>query len=136
MYIHLNIADINWLSVLVVTILSFVLGSLWHSKLFGKAWKEDAKPVFDASKKINYVRLFGMSAILHFLATTGLDLVIGVEGNWFSGLHAGLFISVFWIVPTFGVTYAFVGRTIRLMLIDSLFYVVYFSIAGMILGAW
>ncbi len=129
--------DINWLSVIVVTILSFPLGALWHSKkLFGKAWTEDARPVFDSSKKGSSLKLFGPSAVLHFIAVTGLDMVIGPGATAVSGLLTGLFISILWVTTSLAVTHLFAGRSFRLILIDAGFYVVFFSLAGLILGAW
>ena len=74
MTLSVGFTEINWLSVIVVTLLSFPLGSVWHSKLFGKAWKEDARPVFDGSKKINFIKLFGFSAVMHFIAIAGLEI--------------------------------------------------------------
>ena len=48
MNISNHLSGINWIAVIVVTLLSFVMGALWHSpKLFGKAWAEDAKPEID-----------------------------------------------------------------------------------------
>jgi hypothetical protein len=137
MTITINFPDINWLSVCVVTILAFPLGTFWHSrKIFGKAWAADAKPVFDGTKKVNYIKLFGFSAILHFVAMTGLDLFIGINSSWILGLYSGLGLSAVFVFTTLGVTYLFAGRTYRLLFIDAGFYIIYFSIAGAILGAW
>ncbi|MDP4292220.1 MAG: hypothetical protein Q8908_14155 [Bacteroidota bacterium] len=45
MHTTIQFSEINWLAILVVLVLSFVLGALWHSRLlFGKAWTEDVKP--------------------------------------------------------------------------------------------
>ena len=131
-----NLSNINWLAVLVVTVISFPLGSFWHSKMFRKAWNDDAKPKFDASKKINFVTLFGFSAISHFVMCAGLDLLIGAGSTWLSGLISGLVVSVIWVSTAMAVTHAFVGRSIRLILIDTGFYIVFLSTAGIILGAW
>jgi hypothetical protein len=131
------LVEINWLSVVVVTIISFSLGALWHhKKLFGKAWNEDAKPVFDASKKSSFITLFGLSALLHFIAIAGLDYFIGADATALSGLFKGLFVSIGFIFTSIAVTHLFVGRSFRLILIDAGFYVVLYSIAGLILGAW
>jgi hypothetical protein len=129
--------DINWLSVIVVTIISFPLGALWHNKLlFGKAWNEDAKPVFDSSKKSNVITLFGLTAFFHLIAIAGLDFFIGTEATAVSGLLKGFCASVALVFTSIAVTHLFVGRSFRLILIDAGFYVVFYSLAGLILGAW
>lgn len=137
MNITIQFSEINWLAVIAVTILSFVMGSLWHSKLlFGKAWTEDAKPVFDKTNKNSMIKLFGLSALYHLIAITALDLFIGLQSTMLIGLMKGFIISVVWISTSIGVTYLFAGRTFRLFLIDAGFYIVFYSIAGLILGAW
>ena len=135
--IRFVLGNINWLSVIVVTILSFPLGALWHNKrVFGKAWTEDAKPVFDKTKKISFLRLFGLSAVFHFVAVAGLDVLIGDDASAMTGLGTGLAVSFIWVFTSIAVTHLFVNRSFRLILIDGGFYIVFFSIAGLILGAW
>lgn len=137
MYLVMSIAEINWLAVAAVTILSFALGTLWHSKLlFGKAWAEDSKTIYNSENHGNPAVIFGLSAILHIVAIIGLAVVIGKNSTAFEGLLDGLLISFLWIATSIGVTYIFVGRTFRLFLIDAGFYVVFLSLAGLILGAW
>jgi hypothetical protein len=70
------------------------------------------------------------------LLVAGLDLVIGPDSGMLAGLHTGLFMSVVWVFTSIAVTHLFVGRTFRLILIDAGFYVVFFSLAGLILDAW
>ena len=137
MNITTHLQEVNWLAVGVTTILSFPLGMLWHNKiLFGKAWAEDAKSKFDTSNKANVIRLFSLTALFHFIAMTALAGLIGKEKSALHGLFTGFCISIAWVSTSIGVTYMFVGRPFRLILIDAGFYIVYFSIAGAILGAW
>jgi hypothetical protein len=130
-----SIDAVNWLAVIVVTILSFMLGALWHSPiLFGKTWSKEIN--FDRNKQINVKILFGLSAIAHFCAVLFLAALIGTNGSAINGLVDGLIVSIFWISTSIGVTYLFAARSFKLFLIDAGFYVVFFSAAGLILGAW
>jgi hypothetical protein len=65
-----------------------------------------------------------------------LAMLIGNQSTALCGLSYGLIISLVWVATSIGVTYLFVGRSFRLFLIDAGFYVVFYSIAGLILGAW
>lgn len=130
------LSQVNWWSVLLVTILSFPLGTFWHSKLFRKAWFEDAKPNFDKSKKSGFVVLFAFTALCHFILIAVLDAFIGVNADWLTGLLKGLLISVVFVSIPMAVTHAFVGRPVRLILIDTTFYIFYLALSGIILGAW
>ena len=72
---------------------------------------------------------------MHLMAIVGMAVVLK-DCDAFQGLLVGLAISLVWIATSIGVTYIFVGRTFRLFLIDAGFYVVFLSVAGLILGAW
>lgn len=129
-------SEINWLAVVAVTLLSFMLGALWHSVLFKKGWTEDSKSIYNSENRGNPAVIFGLSALLHIIAIIGLAIFIGGNSTALEGLLKGFIVSTVWIATSIGVTYIFVGRTFRLFLIDAGFYVVFLSIAGLILGAW
>ncbi len=134
-FIH-SINEINWLAVIVVTVLSFMLGAFWHSVLFKKAWTEDSGTIYNSSNHGNPLVIFGLSGLLHFFAVVVLAMLIGPSASAIDGLLAGLIISLAWISTSIAVTYIFVGRSLRLFLIDAGFYVTFYGIAGAILGYW
>ena len=70
------------------------------------------------------------------MAVAGLDVLIGDDASALTGLGTGFSVSIIWIFTSLAVTHLFVGRSFRLILIDGGFYVIFFSIAGLILGAW
>lgn len=124
--------NINWIAILIVLILSFILGAFWHSSLlFGKTWTNETH-----TKKIKTspVIIFGLSALAHFIAITLLALIIGRVGA-LKGLIYGFVISVCWITTSMAATYLFASRSLKLFLIDAGFYVIFFSLAGLIIGA-
>ncbi len=135
MILHFN--EINWLSVIVVTVLSFPLGALWHTqKLFGKAWMEDNQLTKEKARSANPAKIFGGTALLHFVAVAGLDALIGASSDWMSGLYTGLFVSAFFVLTAIGGTYLFASRSIRILLIDAGYYILLFGLSGLILGVW
>lgn len=136
MNLSTSITEINWLAVSAVTVLSFMLGAFWHSVLFKKGWSEDSGSKYSSDNHGNPAVIFGLSAVLHIIAVIGLAMFIGSSASAIEGLLKGFFVSMVWIATSIGVTYIFVGRTFRLFLIDAGFYVVFLSLAGLILGAW
>jgi hypothetical protein len=136
MHLIQSFFQINWLAVVVSTVLSFALGALWHSVLFNKAWSADSNSKYNSENHGNPAVIFGVSGLLHLVLVIGLALFIGHHTNFIGGALKGLYISLVWISTSLGVTYIFVGRSFRLFLIDAGFYVVFLSLAGMILGAW
>ncbi|MGR3290573.1 MAG: DUF1761 domain-containing protein [Paracoccaceae bacterium] len=69
-------ANLNWLAVIVGTVVSFLLGMIWFTpKMFGRAWTagmNDLKP--PASLPIPAI-------ILHLVGTFALALVIGITAT-------------------------------------------------------
>ena len=136
MNICTSFSEINWLAVAVVTVFSFMLGAFWHSVLFNKAWKEDSNSVYNSENRGNPAILFGLTGASHLVAVIALAMLIGHNSTVVCGLLYGLTISLVWVSTSIGVTYLFVGRSFRLFLIDAGFYVVFYSIAGLILAIW
>jgi hypothetical protein len=129
-------SHINWLGVVVVTILSFPLGALWHSKLmFGKAWMEDNNLTPEKAKSTHPAVLFGLTAVFHFVAVMVLAGLIDANSTVLEAFEKGVVVSI-WAFAALGGTYLFAARPIRLLLIDGGFYVVFLSLAGLILGIW
>ncbi|MFN8256123.1 MAG: DUF1761 domain-containing protein [Bacteroidales bacterium] len=128
------ISQINWLAVLVMTILSFIIGFLWHqSFLFGKLWKAENR--YDMEKKINAPLIFGGTALMHFTAFAGLSALVSGAGAG-EGFRTGLLVSVLWILPAMTGTYLFANRSLKLLAIDAGMYIVLFALAGLLFGIW
>ena len=131
------LAGINWLAVVVSTVVAFALGGLWYSKsLCGSAWLEEVGLTEAAINDANMPKTFGGTFALQFLAVTALAAFIGADSTWQSGLYSGLLIGVFWIATAYGITYLFEQRSLRLFLINAGYNIVLFAIVGTIIGAW
>ena len=129
------ISNIHWITVIVLTLFSFVIGFSWHQPfLFGKTWKRENNPD-NVQLKINAPLIFGGTAVVHFLAIAGLSAVISGQGG-LKGLLCGFLISVFWVFPSMTGTYLFANRSVKLLAIDAGMYIVLFSFSGFILGIW
>lgn len=132
-----SLDGINWLAVVVATLVAFALGGLWYSKaLFGNTWLEEVGLTEEAINNANMAKTFGSTFVLQLLATIALAATLGADSTWMDGLQNGLFISVLWIATAYGITYLFEQRSMRLFFINAGYYVVLFSISGSILGAW
>lgn len=132
-----SFAEINWLSVVVATVAAFAIGGLWYSPvLFGKAWQKEIKVSDEEIKQSNTGLIFGLSFVLNFISAVILELFIGEQGNVAFGLTAGLLVSIGWIATSLGTNYLFARKSLKLFLIDAFYFIVYFAVMGVILGAW
>jgi hypothetical protein len=129
------LSNIHWLPVTVITIVSFALGAAWHMPMFfGNVWKEENN-AHQVKQQINAPLVFGGTAIVHFMAISGLSAVVSGHGGEY-GFLAGLFISIVWAGPVMTGTYLFANRSLKILAIDFGMYLVLFSLGGMVLGIW
>jgi hypothetical protein len=118
------LAVINWVAVVVSTIIAFAIGGAWYSTtLFGNAWLEEVGLTEEAVNNANMTKTFSGAFVLLFFAVTALAALLGPDSSWFSGLP-------------YGITYLFEQRSMRLFLINAGYNVVLFSVVGTIIGAW
>jgi hypothetical protein len=128
-------AGVNWFAVVALTLAGFLLGALWHAPfLFGKAWSRESR--WSEERRPKPLLVFGLSGLLNFVAVVGLAIFIGPTVGAVVGLLWGLVIAILWLLPTFGSTYLFAGRSLALFAIDAGFYLVYFGLCGLLIGLW
>lgn len=127
-------SHINWLGVVVLTIVSFMLGALWHSKiLFGKTWK--AENNYGENVKVNAPLVFGGTALMHFILLAGISAHVSGHGA-VEGLMIALTMSIIFVLPVMAGTYLFANRSLKLLAIDAGMYIVLFALSGLVLGIW
>ncbi len=142
----MHVHAVNYLAILVAAILIFLLGGLWYSPLgFSKRWialqgKTDEQmraeaaaanmPVLYLSAFITSLLIAGVMGLLimHFSAI----MPINVE----HGAIFGFFCWLGFAASTSYATAAFSGKPKQLWLIDSMYNLVSFVVAGIILSIW
>jgi hypothetical protein len=128
--------EINWFSVVLATVLAFVTGGLWYSPLlFGNQWAREVGNSDEKIKNSNKALIFSLAFILNFVSAFFLDIFIGPISDAIGGFTIGLTVSLAFICAALGTNYLFALRSFRLFLIDAGYFVLYFSVMGIILGA-
>lgn len=129
--------QINWLSVIVATLTAFAIGSVWYSPLlFGKAWQAEHELTSENIKNANMPLIFGTTFILNLVGAVVLDMFIGPGTTSIFGLIAGLFVGIAWVATAIGTNYLYARKSFKLFLIDAGYFVVFYPVMGLILGAW
>jgi hypothetical protein len=129
--------DLNWVAIIVATIIPMVLGALWYSPLlFADRWMRAVgrtrEELGDAS--LGYL----LSAIGAFLSAYVLARVVKwaeVDDLW-NGALVGVFVWAGFVATVLGVTTFFAGRSRTLWLINSGYQLVSLVLMGALLGAW
>ena len=133
----MDFASINYLSVVVAALSSFVVGMLWYGPvLFGKAWMAENGFSDEDVQGGNMLRTYGTAFILGLIIALNLDLFLGPDATFTWGLAAGALAGVGWVAASIGTLYLFEKKSFKLFLINAGYHAVNFTVMGGILGAW
>jgi len=131
-----------YLSILVASVVAFVVGMLWYSPLlFGKMWIElmgfSAKDMKKAKKKgmgktmlLGFVSVLVMAYVFRYLIS-----VLGYSTSW-DGAVLGLWIWLGFLATSMLGNVLWEGKPFALYLINATHYLVVLVVMGAILGAW
>ncbi|MEP0986648.1 DUF1761 domain-containing protein [Ekhidna sp.] len=128
--------NINWLSVAIAAISTFLIGGIWYGPLFGKAWMNAFGYTEEDLKKRSIPRTFGYSLTLAFIASLILEMFIGPEADVFFGTMAGFFAGIGWVATFLGILYLFEMQSMKVYLINVGYCVLSLTVMGIILGSW
>lgn len=128
--------NINWLSVFVAAISTFLVGGIWYGPVFGRAWMHEFGYTEEDLKQRSVPRTFGLSLLLAFFAALILDMFIGAEADMMFGTMAGFFVGIGWVATFLGILYLFEMRSLKAYFINGGYCVLSLTLMGLILGAW
>ena len=111
--------NINWLSVAIAAISSFIIGGIWYGPLFGNAWMTAFGYKEEDLKKRSIPKTFGLSLLLALFASLILEMFIGPEANMIFGTMAGFFAGIGWVATFLGILYLFEMQTMKVYLINA-----------------
>ena len=127
---------VNWLAVVAAALSSFVLGGIWYSALFAKAWQAAAglsdAQVADGDKAL----IFGGSFVLTLIAAAVFALFLGPNPAPLLGIGAGFAAGLCWVTTSFGMSYLFERKSLKLFVINGGYHTLQFTLIGAILGFW
>lgn len=128
--------SVNWLAVLAAALSSFLLGGLWYSALFAKAWQSAAGLTDEQVRGGNKAVIFGGSFVLALIASATFAFFLGDKIGPQEGALYGLCAGLTWVAASFGINYLFERRPLKLFLINGGYHTLQFTLIGLILGAW
>jgi hypothetical protein len=133
----MNISTLNWAAVLVAALSCFLIGGIWYSALFTKAWMKANNFTKDDSKKGNMGKTFGLAFLWSLVMSFNLAMYLNAPGTNMSwGATAGLLAGLGWVSMAFFIVGLFERRSTPYMLIHAGYFIVSFVVMGAILGAW
>ncbi|MFI5357529.1 MAG: DUF1761 domain-containing protein [Opitutales bacterium] len=136
------LVSVNYVTVIVVTVVGFLFGWLWHSPvLFGKAWMAEMKITEDKMKEMaqkSMAPFFIKSLIYTLISTYGLAVLLGAHGShgWLAGLKLGAFVGLVLIGARLLNAAVWEQRSCKLSVINLGHEACLFALQGAILAAW
>ncbi|NKB32406.1 MAG: DUF1761 family protein [Pseudomonadales bacterium] len=130
------VGGINWLSVIVAAVSSFLVGGIWYGLVFSRAWMEAFNLTEEDLAKRNLPMVFGVSLLLAFIASVNLEMFIGAEATLAFGTFAGFAAGLGWVATFLGIIYLFEKQSMKAYLINAGYCVLALTLMGAILGAW
>lgn len=128
--------NINWLSVILAAVSSFVVGGIWYGPIFGKAWMKAFNLTEENLATRNLAMVFGLSFILTLIAAINLEMFIGADASLSFGAFAGFAAGVGWVATFLGILYLFEKQSLAGIFINAGYCIVALTLMGVILGAW
>jgi hypothetical protein len=134
----MDVSTINIWAVLVAALSAFLIGSLWYSPLlFANSWMREAGLDEEKLKDANMAKIFGLAflfmlimsyCLAMFLNDPSIDLAMGAFYGFLTGFG--------WIFFALAVNSLYERRSWKYTLINGGYWVVVFTLMGVILGAW
>ncbi|MCC5886052.1 MAG: DUF1761 domain-containing protein [Gammaproteobacteria bacterium] len=126
--------EINLLAALAAAVSAFLLGGIWYSPFaFGTAWQREAGVDIADS---NPALIFGGSFVLALIAALVFAMFLGPRPSLALGVGAGFAAGSCWVAASFGISYLFARRSLKLFLIDGGYHTLQFTLYGLILALW
>ena len=133
--------EINYLAVLVSAAAGFVIGMLWYSVLFGKAWMKlsgmDKKKIEKERKKgmaKSYAAGFAVLVVMAFVLAHFVDMA--EAATVLEGAQAGFWAWLGFVATIMLNKVLWEGKPFKLYLLDAAHYLVVLLAMGSILAVW
>jgi len=133
----MDISTLNIWAILVATLSTFVIGWLWYGPFFGKAWLSVVGLSEEELKNANMGKIFGFSFIFELIMAFNLAMFLNDPSVGLSeGALYGFLTGFGWIFFAIAVNGLFERRSWKYIFINGGYWVVAFTVMGLILGAW
>ena len=138
---NIDFGDLNYLAILVAVVFNQLLGAFWYGT-FATPWmaetgmtQEDIESMKGTPRQwYPYV----IAIVLAIVFTLGLALLVqGMEAtNAGEGLLLGVLAAVGFVLTSHGVNYAFEGRSLKLLAINTGYPLISYTAIGILLAVW
>lgn len=127
---------INWLAVIAATLVGFAVGFIWYGPLFGEKWMQATGLTESKIQNGNIVKVFGFTLVFQFIMAYCLAMFFGNQVNLQEGAFYGFLAGFGWVAMAIGVNGLYEQKSWIYIFINGGFWIVVYTLMGLILGAW
>jgi len=129
---------INHTAVFVCAIVNLAVGAIWYSPFFFyKAWQKENGLTNEDMKNVKPGKTYLVAFLLSLVISYNLAFFLGdAKTNWLWGTTAGFLAGFGWAAMIFAIIALFEQKSLKYILINGGYIVVYFTLIGFILGVW
>lgn len=136
----MHLTDINYLAVLVAAVAAFLIGFIWYSFLFSKAWQKELGFTDEYIQQGNMPLIFGTSFVMMIIMSFGIAILLNIQHlespDWAIGFHTGVMAGFFFGITSIAINYLYQRHSIKLWLIDAGYLLIFLALMGVIHGLW
>jgi hypothetical protein len=134
----MDMSTINLWAVLVAALSAFLIGGLWYSPLlFANAWMKEAGLTEEQISRGNMTKIFGLAFVFILIMAWCLAMFLNdpsIDGA--TGTFYGFLAGFGWVFFAIAVNSQYEHRSWRYVLISGGYWIIVFTLMGLILGAW
>ena len=130
-----SFSQLNWFSILVAALSTFLIGGLWYS-IFEKQWLKENNISKEKLNERKIINVFGLSFLFSIIMAMNLAMFIGKKADFSFGMLVGFLTGFGWIFFSIAIISLFENKPLKYVLINGGYMIVSFTVMGAILGAW
>ena len=117
---------------------AFMLGFLWYTALFGKAWQAETG-ITDEQAQQGVAMTHGLALLMMIIMSYAVNFVINMhepeEQTLIHGAFHGMLSGLFYAAPATAINYLYQKKSLKLYLIDATYLVALLAVSGGIMAA-
>lgn len=122
---------LNWLGIIVATIVAYFIGFLWYGVIFEEQWKT----LTDVTPDSGSTAAMLLGLLQTFVVMVGLGWLTGKLGDgWMNGARIGLLACVFFALMTMAYGFIYMTEPMGLLWIDASHLLAVYIVGGAIVG--
>ena len=128
----------EYLEILIGAVAAFLLGFVWYTALFGKAWQAETG-ITDEEAQSGMLLTHGGAFIMMCIISYGLNFIINLhtleEQTFTHGALHGALACALYGIPLMIVHYLYQRKSLKLILIDCGYALAFFALSGGVMAA-